>query len=163
MSIVLNEKIEMPKKSIFDLLSRIDDLLEILIKIEEKQLQLMGIKPPTEEVKPIIVETKSILKGYAFNSPINANTNIFNIDLETAQENCVFRIYACLDTAGLLKIKRTRNTDYVFENLNEGNNLVANGAYIFDILVIKGDKINLQYSVNAKINTLIVIEIPTAC
>jgi hypothetical protein len=101
-----------------------------------------------------------ILKGSVFNASVSANTNIFASDLSPTNSPTVFRIYATFNVSGVLSVIRTKAGNSVTEQLNSGNALNANAAYIFDIIVESGESINLQYSVNATALVLKVIEIP---
>jgi hypothetical protein len=101
-----------------------------------------------------------ILKGSVFNASVSANTNIFASDLSPANSPTVFRIYATFDASGVLSVVRTKGSVTVTEQLNSGNALNANAAYIFDIIVESGETINLQYSVAATALVLKVVEIP---
>jgi hypothetical protein len=92
---------------------------------------------------------KLVLKGSLFNTSITANTNIFASDLAPANSPTTFRIYACFDTGGVLAVRRTKGTVTVSEQLNSGTALVANAAYMFDVIVESGETVNLQYSVDA--------------
>jgi hypothetical protein len=94
-------------------------------------------------------EYKLILKGSIFNTPIAANTNIFTTSLSPTYTPTTFRIYACFNTSGVLTVRRTKGTVTVSEQLNSGTALVANAAYMFDIIVESGETVNLQYSVDA--------------
>jgi len=93
-----------------------------------------------------------------FNAPVTANTNIFNTDLAPTRSPVLFRVYVAFDTVGVLSIIRRRGTVSVVEQLNSGNSLNANSAYIFDVIVEQGETINFQYSVNANCLVLKVIE-----
>jgi len=93
-----------------------------------------------------------------FNASVTANTNIFSTDLSPTRSPVLFRIYVAFNTAGVLSVVRKRGTASVVEQLNSGNNLNANCAYVFDIVVEQGETINFQYSVNATCLTLKVIE-----
>jgi len=98
-------------------------------------------------------------KGSVFNTSITANANIFSSDLSPTYTPCIFRIYCCFDASGVLTVRRTKNGVIVSEQLNSGSALVANAAYLFDIIVDEGESVNLQYSVNATCLKLSVIEI----
>jgi hypothetical protein len=102
------------------------------------------------------IEQKKIAS--VFNTSVTANTNIFSTDLSPTRSPVLFRIYATFDTAGVLSVVRTRGTVSVVEQLNSGNNLNANCAYIFDIVVEEGETINFQYSANATCLVLKIIE-----
>jgi len=103
---------------------------------------------------------EGILKGSIFNTAVTASTNIFASDLTPSYSPTLFRIYCCFDTAGVLSVIRKKDTTTVTEQLNSGNSLNANAAYMFDILVEEGENINLQYSVDATCLVLKVVEIP---
>lgn len=55
MSVKVDEEVAIPKKSLPDLFSRIDDLLELLLKVESAQLQVLkswlGVAPPEVVLK----------------------------------------------------------------------------------------------------------------
>lgn len=103
-----------------------------------------------------------LFKGRVFNTAVAANTNIFATALSPTNTPTFFRIYACFNTAGILIVRRTRAAVTVSEQLNSGANLVANGAYMFDIVVESGETINLHYSVGATIISLKVVEVSGA-
>jgi hypothetical protein len=114
------------------------------------------------ELKKLLAEEfRPILKGSVFNTSVTANTNIFASDLSPTNSPTTFRIYACFDTSGILTVRRTKGGITVSEQLNGGNALVTNGAYMFDIIVESGETINFQYSVNATAIVLKVIEVPS--
>lgn len=102
----------------------------------------------------------SIPKGSVFNTAINANTNIFSMNLVPTYSPTTFRIYACFSVAGVLTIRRTSGTTTISEQLNAGVALAANASYMFDFLVESGETINIQYSINATLLTLKVVEVP---
>lgn len=106
-----------------------------------------------------IDEIVPLTKGLVFNQAIGAGANIFGTALSPLRSPTTFRIYACFDTAGLLIVRRTRGGVTVSEQLNSGANLVANAAYIFDIIVQSGDTINLRHSAGAQILYLKVEEV----
>ena len=59
-----------------------------------------------------------------------------------------FRVYVCISVAGILRVARTLLVGGVMvEDLNGGAALVPSVAYMFEIEVRAGDKINLRYSV----------------
>jgi hypothetical protein len=82
--------------------------------------------------------------GIIFNTAVNANTNFFANSIAPVNVPCTFRIYICLSVAGILSVQRTKSSVTVAEQLNGGTALVANAAYIFDIIVDQGSTINLQ-------------------
>lgn len=111
-----------------------------------------------EEVVPLSPASK----GNLFNTPVTADTNIFSTPMAPTKTPCLFRIYACFNAPGVLKVARTKGTTTVIENLKEGTELAANSAYIFDIIVDEGETINLRYSANATALKISVVEIATA-
>jgi hypothetical protein len=101
-----------------------------------------------------------ILKGSVFNTSVNANTNIFASDLSPTNSPTTFRIYACFSASGVLTVRRTKAGTTVSEQLNGGNALTANAAYMFDVPVESDETVNVQYSVNATALKLAILEIP---
>lgn len=101
-------------------------------------------------------------KHFIFNLAIDQNADIFEEDIIPKYAPTAFRIYACFDTLGKLRIARTYEGVTSLEDMNLGNDLKANAGYIFDTIVDEGMTINLQHSgapVIAKYVT--VVEIPT--
>jgi len=95
---------------------------------------------------------------------IKANTDIFSGDITPTFPLAYFRIYATFDKAGVLNVCRSFDgRKPITEKLNSGESLKANTAYVFEIVVEKGETkvetINLQYSVDAIALVLKVIEI----
>ena len=101
---------------------------------------------------------QSISKGSIFNTAIGANANFFAADLVPTSTPTLFRIYVCLSVAGVFNVQRTHGGVTVTENLNAGNALVANAAYMFDTLVDAGDTINLQTTVATTIIECSIVE-----
>lgn len=101
-----------------------------------------------------------IVKGSVFNASVSANTNIFSSNLTPTHSPTVFRIYACFSASGVLSVARTKAGTTVTEQLNAGNPLNANAAYIFDIIVESNESINLRYSEAATALVLKVVEVP---
>jgi hypothetical protein len=102
-----------------------------------------------------------ILKASVFNASVSANTNIFASALTPTYSPTLFRIYCAFNAAGILSVTRTRGTTTVTEQLNSGASLNANAAYVFDVVVESGDRINLQYIVSATALVIKVVEIPS--
>ena len=102
-----------------------------------------------------------ISKGRIFNTVVVANTDFFAADLTPSiTPNTTFRIYIVLDAVEVLSVQRTSGGVTVAEELNGGNNLTADAAYMFDILVDALDGINLQVDQNATILYCLVVEVP---
>jgi hypothetical protein len=100
----------------------------------------------------------SIVSGNA-----TANTNIISngttaFPLNATKAPCIFRIYVCLATSGIFSVQRYNGAAAVVENLNQGVALTANAAYMFDILVDQGEKIDFQTTVTSVITKLSVVE-----
>ncbi len=94
----------------------------------------------------------------AITAPI-PKASVFNTSLPAAESNWLssnifptntpsyIRIYVCVSVAGILRVVRTIDGTTITENLNAGNNLIANAAYMFSIEWREGDLINIRYSV----------------
>lgn len=99
------------------------------------------------------------------NQSIGANTMFIATDLTKQtplipkKTPCIFRIYVCLDTAGIFSIQRYDPSRTIsIENMNSGTALTASAGYMFDVLVDQGEKIDFQTTVAAKILKLSVVE-----
>lgn len=108
---------------------------------------------------PKMVVSGGTIKDNKFNEAVVAATDIFSAALAPAYPITIFRIYAAFDTDGVLSVRRTYNGTTVSEKLNTGANLSADCSYAFDILVVDGQTINLQFSVSATALSLIVSEV----
>lgn len=100
-----------------------------------------------------------IKKASIFNTAVNLNTNFFAADLVPVNQPAVFRISICMSVTGILTLKRKVSATTVSENLLVGGSLVANAAYLFDVLVEQSESINLQYSATGTIISCKVVEI----
>jgi len=116
-----------------------------------------------EAPQVFIPASQAIEKGAIFNTAVAAGTNMFSSSLSPSIAASVFRVYAVFTASGVLTVRRTRGGVTVSEQLNAGNALNANAAYIFDVLVKTGDAVNLQYGVAGTTIVLLVFEMPTAC
>lgn len=131
---------------------RVSDIYNYMDQIKEN---VSNVYNKTSDIYSYLEQK---LLASLFNTSITANTNIFSTGLSPTRSPVLFRIYAVFSASGVLSVVRTRGTTSVNEQLNSGNNLNANCAYIFDIVVEQGETINFQYSVNATCLVLKVVE-----
>jgi len=104
-----------------------------------------------------------LIKKTLHNVSVSSNSNIFGSDADVSYPPAVMRIYFACSGDGPLTVKRTNLGVTVSELLNGGFNLLANCGYLFDILVVSGDTINLQTGATAPtILKCIVLEVPKA-
>lgn len=75
---------------------------------------------------------------------------------------CLWRVMAGFDTAGVFSVTITNAGNTQVQQFNAGAALNINSLYSFSHLVCAGDTINYRYSVNAQLQTLRVVEIPSA-
>jgi len=99
----------------------------------------------------IVIPTKTLADG-SVNA--QANTKFFTPDLEIP-DNTILFIYVAPDASGVLSLW-LNNRKYM---LNSGNPLNANSLYGFSIHVSKGDKVNLEYSVNSLVYVRILVAV----
>jgi len=102
-------------------------------------------------------------KGAIFNTAIALNTDFFAADLVPTNTPTTFRIAFSCDAGGVLNVMREQLLPAppvtVTEQLNQGEALVADCLYEFNITVREGQTINLQHSVGGQILSCIVVEI----
>jgi hypothetical protein len=114
---------------------------------------------------PVYNFFKGYLKGTIFNSSITAYTPIFQNDLQPSlakySNPSYFRIFACFDKDGVLSVIKIKDGISAIMQLNSGNTLKADCLFAFDIVMDYGESMNLQYSVDATIKELKVLEIIT--
>lgn len=104
---------------------------------------------------------KPIVSLFGIN--ITANVNIVSAANPSAllipkNTPCLFRIYVVLGTSGIFSVQRLTSGSQVTENMNQGNALTANAAYMFDILVDQGEKIDFQSTSTGTLIKLCVVE-----
>lgn len=104
-----------------------------------------------------------ISKVALVNVPVTLNVNIVSAAnsaalLTPTNAPCIFRIYVALGTSGIFSVQRIMSGAQVTENLNQGVALTANAAYMFDILVDQGEKIDFQTTASGTLLKLSVVE-----
>ena len=80
-----------------------------------------------------------------------ANIDILPSDITPTNTPCLFRIMVMLETAGVFSAILKSGAVSKTLKLNAGNSLLANCAYMFDILVHSGDTVNFQTSVSGNV------------
>ena len=103
-----------------------------------------------------------IEKANEHNKSVTADTDILSRDLTPTNTPCLFRIMVCLDTAGVFSAMVTKDDSEQQLKFNSAGNLVADAAYLFDILVHSVDSVNFQHSADATLKVLRVQEIVSA-
>jgi len=103
-----------------------------------------------------------IEKANEHNKSVTADTDILSTALTPTNAPCLFRIMVCLDTAGVFSAMITKGSSAQQLKFNSAGNLVADAAYLFDILVHSGDSVNFQHSAGATLKVLRVQEIVSA-
>lgn len=102
---------------------------------------------------PLIMEEQ-------FNQAYATPADICAADLVPTADVGIFRIYCVFDAVGDLYVRRDQGGVWIDEYLNDHQALVADAAYIFDIIVdANDDGINFRYSANAQILKFVVVEI----
>jgi hypothetical protein len=102
---------------------------------------------------------KTVELGSIFNTSESANTNFFSSALAPAEYPATFRIYVALSASAKLNVMRTNSSNTTTETLNGGNALAAGCAYMWDIIVDKGDSINLQATAAVTVYKVAVLEV----
>lgn len=114
----------------------------------------------TEIVRTLKEFLTPLAKENIFNFAYTAGNDFIASDITPTRNPTLLRVHICLDTAGVFFCRRATNGVYVVENFNDGNNLTANSAYMFDTMLEGGEKINFRFSANAQILHFSVVEIP---
>ena len=155
------------------LIDKLETLLNALASVNTDKLLTTPDNPPNLDTALSAIKTdlddfrdksKPIAKGSVFNTSYGtASTNIFASDLTPTNTPSIFRIYIVVTgftTAPILSVKRSNDggVTYVTENLNGGNALSNDVAYIFDIIMDSGEQINLQLDQTGTISKLSVAE-----
>lgn len=96
--------------------------------------------------------------GSKFNESVTADTDIFSSELTLSRTPSVCYVHVCMQTAGVFKIQKTKNSATVTESFFGGASLAANCLYVFPFIVEDGATINFQYSASATCSSLVVIE-----
>ena len=105
------------------------------------------------------VRLQPIERANKHNVAVTAATDILSAALTPLNYPCLFRVLAAFSAAGIFRATITKGGNTQTLDFNQGNNLVAAGLYIFDLLIHETDSANFQYSVNATLQVLRVQEI----
>lgn len=112
------------------------------------------------------ISSRSLTRELAVvhNQAVLANANFLTTDLTPVNTPTTFRIQIAMSAVGNLtgRITRGGNTQTLTFNVVPGPALVADGLYMFDLLVHDGDSVNFRYSAAATIRVLRVQEIDSA-
>jgi len=87
--------------------------------------------------------------------------DILGADVAPTNTPCIFKVMAAFSAAGILSVNIINGLDTQVQHFQGGVALNNDSLYGFTHLVLAGDTINYQYSVNTTIQTLRVIEIPS--
>ena len=80
-----------------------------------------------------------------------ADVNILATSITPTNTPCLFRVMVMLETAGVFSAILINGGVSKTLKLNASNSLLANCAYMFDILVHSGDTVNFQTSVSGNV------------
>jgi hypothetical protein len=105
------------------------------------------VGPATEAT---LVKIVPIAKAAIFNTALPAAENAWlGADIAPTNSPSFLRIHVTVAVAGVIRVARTVGGVTVVEDLNAGNPLTQNAAYIFDVEWRTGDTVNFRYSVTA--------------
>lgn len=105
------------------------------------------------------VRFQPIERANEHNAAVTADTDILSAALTPLNYPCLFRVMAAFSAAGIFRAIITKGGSTQILDFNQGNNVVAAGLYIFDLLIHEADSANFRYSVNATLKVLRVQEI----
>lgn len=89
-----------------------------------------------------------IAKASLFNQALPAaEASWLTTDITPTNSPSYLRVYVCISVAGVLRVVRTVSGITLKENLNSGNSLTADAAYMFTVPWRAGDAVNICYSV----------------
>lgn len=100
-------------------------------------------------------------KGVVHNTAYVTGADIFGTAITPTNTPSLFRVYAGFDVSGILDARITRAGNTQTQRFNGGVPLNSDSLYAFSHIVFAGDTVNYRYSVNATIQTLKVVEIPS--
>lgn len=115
-----------------------------------------SIKRLANPLSPIAKALLHNVAGYL------AGADILGADLAPTNTPCLFRIMASFTAPGILSVEIINGGNPQVQQFNGGVALNVNSLYAFSHLVFAGDTINYQYSANTNIQTVRVVEIPSA-
>ncbi len=87
-----------------------------------------------------------------------AESNILSTDISPTNSPSYIRIYICVSVAGVFRIARTIGNSTITENMNSGNNLTPDAAYIFTSEWRSNDTLNFRYSVTSGTITILRVD-----
>ena len=101
-------------------------------------------------------------KALEHNTAELAGVDILAAAVAPTATPCLWRVMAGFDTAGVFSVTIINGGNTQVQQFNGGAALNIDSLYAFSHLVCAGDTINYRYSVNAQLQTLRVVEIPSA-
>jgi hypothetical protein len=112
------------------------------------KLQNLDALLSTRATETTLAKIVPIAKAALFNTALpTAESNWLASNITPTNSPSYLRIYVCVSVAGILRVARTVSATTITENLNSGNSLTADAAYMFDVAWRSGDSINIRYSV----------------
>lgn len=137
-----------------------DTLTDVHNALDSVETKLQTLIDQTDQVETLLDQHTPETHATLFNTSVTAGANILATSVTPNDAPTHFRIYATFDTSGILTVRRNNGgAATLTEELNAGNTLDANAAYVFDILVHAGQSINLRYSVDATAKQLSIVEV----
>ena len=137
----------------------INEIVKVTQPVGTKNVVGTQINPATEDTSAtILAKFVPLAKASQHNVAVDVNVDILAADLSPTNTPCLFRTMVVLETAGVFSAQLKNGGVTVVGSFNGGIALVANCAYIFDILVHSGDTVNFQTSASGNV-TLRVQEI----
>jgi hypothetical protein len=160
----------------------ISSVTEVILPIATKNVAGAQINPATEDgnlasilakldvalstraleaggnLASILAKFVPLTKAWGHNDALTLNTDWFLADISPTNTPCLFRTMVMLATSGVFSAILINATVHKTLKLNGAVALVANAAYIFDILVKDGDTVNFQTSASGQ-GTIRVLEI----
>lgn len=119
----------------------------------------MDTSRDTRSARQVTRKALPIEKANVHNGNKDANNDFLAADLSPSDYPVLFRVQVMLPAAGKFTAKIKKGTTTLTSHFNGGSNLVANGLYIFDVLMHTGDTINFQSDQNQDGHLLRVQEI----
>lgn len=102
---------------------------------------------PTSGTSVALVRFPPIEKGIIQNTALPAiGVNFLGTDIIPTNTPCSFIVQIAVSVTGIFRATITNSGNTQIVDFNQSTALVANGLYIFEILVHNGDTVNFRYS-----------------
>ena len=102
------------------------------------------IAPAEADARDLLVRSFPDKQARIFKTAYTANNNFLTTPITPRDASALFRVHITMNASALFKMTRANGGSTITEKFNSGTSLVADSAYLFDVLSLEGYTINFQ-------------------